>query len=638
MLFRFSPVACAAVAALSTFTITSTAHSQEVQQTGVLVSATRIDMQDSDAPYASEVHTRSDIERSGATTLFDYIAQQTSLHITPSFGNRFNPKISMRGYGNDGYQNLTISVDGRSISSMDMIPQHIGAISLANIDRIEITKGSGAVLFGDHATSGTIQIYTKAREHASLDTYVGNHGQRGAVASVGLVRDKFDISASADHGKFEGLSDADPTGHSDQSEANIWHIAATVKPITGLRLQVQSGESNLDTRFPNELSRVQFKAAPGMASNPYTQDKTKSQYWGLGADYQFNDNWNLSLKHHEEDKDNSFSWQGNPADLKRYQHDSNDIALQFHQGGLLINAGWQLKQSKFQGPWNMASKKNRALYVQSQFVLEDWTLSAGMRHEKITTANVPVSGQALSDGQFLNAWEMGANRRLTEDLSIFASYSDAFNTADTDRFGQNPAIKPAKSRTLTVGVNHVAGSHRLKASLFYAKLHDEIYYYSTEFQNTNIDESHKYGLELQDRYQITPHVSALINYNWTRALIDREDEGAGAFNGKELPGVSRHSLVLGLNVRVANKGDLALTHTWRSSAWTEEDFANAQGHKQQAFQSTDLSYRHQVAKQLEIYGSVSNLFARKNGYWINADSIYPYHFERNWKFGARIQY
>ncbi|MGE8396806.1 MAG: TonB-dependent receptor, partial [Comamonas sp.] len=136
MLFRFSPLACAALAALSTFTLASTAHSQDVQQAGVLVSATRVDMQDTDAPYASEVHTRADIERSSATNLYDFLAQQTSLQIAPSFGNRYNPKISMRGYGIDGYQNLVITVDGRRLNTVEVVPQLVGGVALADIDRI----------------------------------------------------------------------------------------------------------------------------------------------------------------------------------------------------------------------------------------------------------------------------------------------------------------------------------------------------------------------------------------------------------------------------------------------------------------------------------------------------------------------
>lgn len=649
MFFRFSPVACAAVAAIAPLALICTAQAQEVQQSGVLVSATRVDMQDTDAPYASEVHTRADIERSGASNLYDFLAQQSSLQIAPSIGNRANPKISMRGYGADGYQNLTITVDGRSINTMEMVPQQIGAISLADIDRIEITKGSGAVLFGDHATSGTIQIYTKTRDHASVDSYVGSDGQRGAVASVGLVRERFDLSATTDHSKANGFSQPDSTGHTDQSEANIWRVAVGAKPMDGLHLQARAGATNTDIRFPSELTLAQFNANPSMSASNYSQDKTRSRYWSLGADYQLNPQWKLSFQHNDEDKSVRSSYKATYPSLQDYRNLSNDVSLQFQQDRLIVNAGLQIAQGERLGSSNLMRKKNQGAFAHAQYMLEAWTLSGGLRREKISYAYTPFSGTALNAKDSLTSWEMGLNHRVSSALSVFANYSDAFNTPDVDRFFEfdylvtnsyhfNQFIEPAKAQTLTTGGTYETQKNRLKASVFYAKLKDEIYFNPSNYKNTNIDRSHKYGLELQDRYQITPRLSALVNYAWTRAIIDRENEGGGAFNGKELPGVSRHSMVLGLNVRVAQNGNLALTHTWRSSAWAEEDLANTSQQKQRAFQSTDVSYRHQVGKQVEFYGSVSNLFARKNGIWVRDDNIYPVNFERTWKLGARINF
>ena len=643
MPFHLSPAALAVASALSLSTVHVSA--QDAVNAPVLVSATRVDMQDQDAPYASEVHSRADIARSSATTLYDFLGQQTSLQIAPSFGNRFNPKISMRGYGIDGYQNLVITVDGRRLNTVEMVPQLMGGIALADIDRIEITKGSGAVLFGDSATSGTIQIYTKPHDQASLDSYAGSDGQRGAVATVGLVREKFDLSATADHSKADGFSQVDFTGHTDQSEANIWRVAAGAKPIAGLKLKAEVGGAKIDTRYPGALTLTQFQANPSVNAGQYTQQRTDSQYWSVGADYALNEQWKLSAQHHQQDKDTRTLWPGYPSQAQT-RSISNELALQYQTDAVLVNAGIQTTDNKRFDTNNQTAKDNQGFFVQGQYMLDHWTFSSGVRYEKISYRHTPTNGPALRSDKHLNSWEFGANHRLSSQLSVFANYSDAFNTPDIDRFflyGQfNRFIEPAKARTITLGLNHHTANNRLKASVFYAKLRNEIYYYAdpawTNAKNTNIDKSHKYGLEVQDRYQITPRLSALVNYAWTRAIIDRENEGAGAFDGKDLPGVSRHSMVLGLNVRVAHNGNLALTHTWRSSAWAEEDLANTNLQKQRAYQSTDVSYRHQVGKQLEVYGSVSNLFARKNGIWVSDDSIYPSNFERTWKLGARMSF
>jgi iron complex outermembrane receptor protein len=120
-------------------------------------------------------------------------------------------------------------------------------------------------------------------------------------------------------------------------------------------------------------------------------------------------------------------------------------------------------------------------------------------------------------------------------------------------------------------------------------------------------------------------------------MIDREDSGAGAFDDKELPGVPRHNVVAGLNVRVGEHGNLHLSHTWRSKAWAADDFDNNNAQKQREYQSTDLAYRHRL-EGLELYAAVSNLFEYENGVWVGDDQIYPVNFARTWKVGAKLSF
>lgn len=170
-------------------------------------------------------------------------------------------------------------------------------------------------------------------------------------------------------------------------------------------------------------------------------------------------------------------------------------------------------------------------------------------------------------------------------------------------------------------------------------MRNEIYLVPIVFEtavNTNLDKSHKYGLELQDRFQVTQDLSARVNYAYTVAKIDREDEGNGAYNGKKLPGVSAHSITAGLDYRVLANGTLSLTQNWRSRAYAMEDFANVQ-RKQKAFNSTDIGYSHNF-DQFTLFAHVSNVFDKKNGVSMSDDVIYPVNFTRTWHAGARISF
>ena len=164
----------------------------------VTVKANRFERKDTETTYASEIHTAKQIEASGATTLYDFLAQQTSLNVLSGFGNKAAPLINLRGYGNEnGYQNVAITVDGQRLNNIDLTPQLMGAIPIDNIERIEISKGSGSVIYGDGATAGAIQIYTKTKTGVSVTGSLGNYGQKSGYISAGISEQHFDLSASA---------------------------------------------------------------------------------------------------------------------------------------------------------------------------------------------------------------------------------------------------------------------------------------------------------------------------------------------------------------------------------------------------------------------------------------------------------
>src|SRR5690606_7651251 len=100
---------------------------------------------------------------------------------------------------------------------------------------------------------------------------------------------------------------------------------------------------------------------------------------------------------------------------------------------------------------------------------------------------------------------------------------------DVDRFftwmgAFNGFVEPAKARTFTIGANHDPATNRLRVATFYSKLKNEIYYDPNTTApgaffagvNSNIDKSHKYGLEVSDRWQMLESLSLSASYTYTR--------------------------------------------------------------------------------------------------------------------------
>ena len=104
----------------------------------------------------------------------------------------------MRGFGAAGISNTLVLVNGRRLNDIDMAGVDFSAIPKNSIERIEITRGnSGAVLYGDGAVGGVINIVTKnavdlppsARVQAGFGSFNYREGNRlPANTSAGQLR------------------------------------------------------------------------------------------------------------------------------------------------------------------------------------------------------------------------------------------------------------------------------------------------------------------------------------------------------------------------------------------------------------------------------------------------------------------
>lgn len=129
----------------------------------------------SEAPAAVFVITQDDIRRSGVTTIPDALRLAPGVQVARTDTRGW--AVSVRGF-NDYYSNkLLVLIDGRSVYS----PIFSGVFwdtqdtLLSDIERIEVIRGPGSVLWGANAVNGVINIITK---HAK-DT-------RGGLVTAGI--------------------------------------------------------------------------------------------------------------------------------------------------------------------------------------------------------------------------------------------------------------------------------------------------------------------------------------------------------------------------------------------------------------------------------------------------------------------
>lgn len=113
------------------------------------------------APAAVYVITQEDIRRSGATNIPDLLRIVPGLIVARINGSTW--AISARGDARQYSQKMLVLIDGRTVYGrlFSGVFWNAQDVFLEDIDRIEVIRGPGAVMWGSNGVNGVISIITK---------------------------------------------------------------------------------------------------------------------------------------------------------------------------------------------------------------------------------------------------------------------------------------------------------------------------------------------------------------------------------------------------------------------------------------------------------------------------------------------
>lgn len=623
---------------------------------------------DTYAPFSSEVYTQDDIKNTKATNIYDFLSQNTSLSLAPSSGNRFSKKISARGYGlTIGSHNLVVTLNGRRLNNIDTSGPAISEVNINDIERVEITKGSGSVIYGDSAMAGAVHLYTKENYETKISTTSGSYGLVQTSASVGINEEKISINLSMDSLKHGGYQAAGPDGNKDKGKQTKSTMGAAYTTDNGTVLSLDISKDNSDTRYPSYLTDAQFDADPsqnGTGKN-YTFREADSSTTNLKIKRKWGNNFEFTTNRSAIDREsqNTYWYSSGTVDKYKYDYNSNDYLLTYTNGNIKIDNGINMFDGKrtvtstTASNRNTTSKENLGIFSQLQYSRENSVFSIGARNEKVDYEYNPESGSKLSGEYDLNAFEIGINTSLNPNTSVFTNYNHAFQAPLIDRFfvsatwpatGQvfNGFVRPSKSRTFNVGLNHLTNNSKTKLTLYRSNVKDEMFLCKSNAasdcgtfgNNLNLDKSHKQGLEFQNKYVFSPKWSTDLNYAFTDAKIDSDDKGNGALNGKTNPMTSKHNISASVIYSFNDNTNMMLTQKYRSKAFAEEDYANKFAKKQKEYNSTNFNFSYSPNEDLRFNFDIENLFKNSYGTRLRDDVIYPGNSSRNIKAGLTYKF
>ena len=127
----------------------------------IVVTATRERDQIKRIPKDVTVITSDDIALAPSNNIVDLLSREADLNLRSYLGNDKKAGIDIRGMGDTFVSNVIVMVDGFRLNPPDMAGPDFSSIPLNQIERIEIVRGAGSVLYGDGAVGGVINIITK---------------------------------------------------------------------------------------------------------------------------------------------------------------------------------------------------------------------------------------------------------------------------------------------------------------------------------------------------------------------------------------------------------------------------------------------------------------------------------------------
>ncbi len=192
---------CGALLALAGLTATA-AHAQDNTQVLPLIDVWASRTGSGIVGASTSVITAEDIARSPGTTLQDVLSREVGVQTISTSGgkNGAGTTVDLRGFGATAVSNTLVLLNGRRLTDIDLSGIDFSTIPRDSIQRIEITRGnSGAVLYGDGAVGGVINIITKTGVAQPLSGRVeagfGSFNQHELNASAVASHGPFAVSA-----------------------------------------------------------------------------------------------------------------------------------------------------------------------------------------------------------------------------------------------------------------------------------------------------------------------------------------------------------------------------------------------------------------------------------------------------------
>lgn len=392
-------------------------------------------------------------------------------------------------YGNDLKAHVLVLQNGRRAGT-----GNLAKIMTANVERIEIIRGPGAVQYGSAAMGGVINVITRrgeGRPSAALSGTIGSFGYDEGGVLVAGEQQGLDFSGSFSRA---GMDDYD-TGAGDRFYNTGYDHIDHYSLNAGYTFLARHRLGAIFTRYYGDGI-----GSPGyLSSNDLDNSKDSANhsldliYDGASLDQVYawqlryftgtdEDTWFDPVASNASGWDDGLPYD-NKTDISGAQAQvSRELAVVRLTGGL----DWLDYESTSSADPAETDSENYAAFLlaRAKFMEERLIADGGLRYDAFDLKVVEPAGRSEDDTNV--AASAGLVYLLSDSLKLRAHYGEAFIMPGADElaadflsdFGVhyvgNPALDPESSRTYEAGINYEHAGLSAGLAYFFTRYRDKI--------------------------------------------------------------------------------------------------------------------------------------------------------------------
>jgi len=594
----------------------------------IVVTATRTDENVEKLPSSVTVITEEDISDSTAATVQDILENVEGLIIRDLYGTGTKSTVDSRGFARG--VNTVVLIDGRRINEIDLSGVDWNLIPLENVERIEIVRGSGSVLYGDNATSGVINIITKKgkTETPSIDI-------EGQMESFSGSEEHLSINGKSGKYDYYFFGKTRKTdGYRDNGEFSAKDLTGRIgiTPTDLFYFDIEGGTHSDEQGLPGGLTEAELKADRKQTLKPLDEVDYDQYYYNAVAGLTSKDHYNLEFSYGFNNRafDSSLFFFGSPYTTKR-DTDRTELRAKFtarrdlagRKNVLVAGADSYVSEvdnksiSSFGTTISNVEKKETGYYMEDEYFLTpDLTLLAGFRRTVAKFEDTVVdtfSGTGSGEKTIKrNSSNLGLTYNHVPGGKVFVSYSNGFRLPTTDELfsfdGTITLLEPEKAVTYEAGISHpLSKDTSASLTVYTMSVEDELFYNPASGffgANENISRVKHKGAEAGIETNLTKEIKVSANGTYSKATIE-----SGQFSGNDMPLVPKYGANLSGTASLTDELKLSLNANYVGNRFIENDLSNSQ-EKLDGRTTVDAKISYGV-KNITVFVGVNNLFNKE---------------------------